>query len=102
VSIRTFLTRWRQRRAERAAAREEFQVVIYFHGPATSWADKVAEREIIARYSASRLWLARSRARSIHDSLNERRCGYVILHGEKVIERIEPEPEDVPQAEPQP
>lgn len=64
-------------------------VVVYFHGPATDWGEKIAEREIIARHEVPLLWIARMKARSIIGGLNSGRCGYVLLRGETELEKHE-------------
>jgi hypothetical protein len=62
---------------------------VYFHGPATDWAEKIAEREVIARHEVPFLWLARLKAKSIMDGLNRGRCGYVLLRGDTELEKHE-------------
>jgi hypothetical protein len=64
-------------------------VTVYFHGPATDWSEKIAEREIIAQHSVPFLWLARLKVKSIMDELNTGRCGYVLTRGETELEKHE-------------
>jgi hypothetical protein len=49
MKILDALNRWRQRRAARAAARMKFELVIYFNGPATIWAQRPHEGDVICR-----------------------------------------------------
>lgn len=66
--------------------------VIYFHGPATQWANQIDEREIIARYVARALWVVRFVVRSAHARLDPSRCGYVISTDDgQTIEHVVPD-----------
>lgn len=66
--------------------------VIYFHGPATQWGNRIDEREIIARYTAPYLWMVRLVVRSAHARLDSTRCGYVISsHDGQTIEHGVPD-----------
>ena len=66
-----------------------FDLVVYYHGPQTHWAGKIAEREIIARHPMPWFWLARMRAKSILAELNAGACGCAILKDGEVIEQVE-------------
>ena len=87
MTLQDLLTRWRQRRTELAAARVFYTVLVYFEGPKTRWSGKVAEDEVIARHETVTAWLARARARQIYSGLDASRCGYVILHGNELVEQ---------------
>jgi len=67
-----------------------YEAVVYFAGPATVWAGKVAEEEIIARQVSPYRFLARAFARSTHASLDPSRCGYAVLQDGLTVEHVEP------------
>jgi hypothetical protein len=68
-----------------------FEVLIYFNGPRSQWSGKVVDDDVIARYPAPFLWLARARARSIVRQLNQSKCGYLIMGDGELIENRAPE-----------
>lgn len=63
-----------------------FEAIVYFAGPKTIWAEKIDETEIIARFHAPWLWLARLQARGALG--NTGRCGYAILRDGTVAEEV--------------
>jgi hypothetical protein len=71
-----------------------YVVAVYFPGPRTLWAGKVAPEEIIARHTVPFAWLARARLRNLRADLNAHRCGFLLMRGETVLEHHEP-PESV-------
>jgi hypothetical protein len=49
MSVRNLLKRWRDRLALRAAARVQFEAVIYFEGPVTLWQGTPHDSDVICR-----------------------------------------------------
>ena len=67
-----------------------YVIHVYFSGPKTAWSGKVAPEEIIATYQIRWLWLARIKAKNVHELLDRTRCGYVITDSSgKDIEHVE-------------
>lgn len=66
-------------------------LTVYFHGPASNWANKVAPGEIVARQELATSWLCRWKAKRIMRELNTGRCGYVIQDGDSVLEHVKAE-----------
>jgi len=62
------------------------EVVVFYNGPRTQWSGKVVDDDVIARIPAPFMWIARMQARGLCKSLNQERCGYLILRGEAVLE----------------
>lgn len=64
------------------------RAVVYYAGPATVWADAIDPREVIAESSHRWPWLARLWARSVHGSLDPRRCGWALFDGSRQLEQV--------------
>jgi hypothetical protein len=65
-----------------------YESVVYFAGPETKWAEKVSEREVIARFNERYRWLARIRASVCHAQLDPARCGYAVLRDGETLAHI--------------
>lgn len=64
------------------------EAVVYFAGPATTWARKPQEIEYIARFTTRSAFMARVRAVSCHARLNKDRCGWFIRKDGTVIAHV--------------
>lgn len=67
------------------------EAVVYFAGPRSVWADKPDETEVIARFPSRWVWLAHSRALSLHRQLNSGRCGYFVARDGEMIVHVQAE-----------